>query len=480
MRPSASLRLATAALLAGWLAGCATSGISPDTRELDLPPNWRQDPAGTTPADSPRQSPAEAGPTGHWLAALDSPILETLVNEALAQNYTLATQRARVEELRQAAATQGAALWPSFSLGLDGDRNGLNGEDGGDIVTESWRAGLDLSWELDIWGKLGDRQRQAALGYQSALAALRQQQLQLAADVATGWFNAIANARLEALLKQRLDNVSTDLASLEQGYRRGLNPALDVYLSRNTVADSRANLAQQRQDLQEAQSSLQLLLARYPGGEGLATAAALPELDPVTPAGSPAGLLQRRPDIQGAWLDLLAADAGLAAAHKDRFPSFSLVGRAGSSSSALHGLVDAGLGSWSIGAGLAQPLFDAGRLSSLEAQARARVAQAEQGYLDTVFQALAEVERLLSAEHTLRDQLEAQRESRDNADIAYELSLQQYERGLVDYTTVLEAQRRAFDAQTAAIRLHSRVIANRIDLYRALGGDFAPAGAAST
>ncbi|MFV8819635.1 efflux transporter outer membrane subunit [Haliea sp. E17] len=463
------LRRAGLVLLTVQLAACASSAISPQARDPELPDAWSQKPIAETAA-----APAGAVdlPTEGWLVALDSPQLETLVHEAQAGNYRLGRQYAVVEELGQAITSAGADRWPGASLGVSGGRNMLDAEQGGRTYTESWQGSLDLSWELDIWGKLGDQQQRAELDYGAALATLRQQQIQLTADVATGWFDSIANTRLLALLQQRLDNVSSDLDSLEQGYRRGLNEARDVYLSRNTVADSRASLASQRQSLQESIAALQRLLARYPSGEGLDLDARLPELDPVAPAGAPALLLQRRPDIQQAWLSLLSADAGLAVAHKNRFPSLSLTGRAGTTSAALDGLVDQGLSSWSLGASLVQPLFEAGRLKSLEGQARARVVQAEKTYLDTVFDAFAEVESLLSAEQTLREQLQAQRESRDNANIAYDLSLQQYNRGLVDYTTVLEAQRRAFDAQTAAIQLHNRVIGNRISLYRALGGDF--------
>ncbi len=461
------MRLGAVVALAVQLAACAGSAISPQALDPQLPAAWRQ--AGEIATDPNTPLPLA---TEGWLAALDSPQLETLVAEAQDHNYALGRQHARVEELGQAITSEGAARWPSASLGVSGGRNMLDAEQGGRVYTESWQGELSLGWELDIWGKLSDQQQRAELDYGAGLAALRQQQIQLTADIAQRWFDSIANARLEALLQQRLDNVSSDLDSLEQGYRRGLNEARDVYLGRNTVADSRASLAGQRQTLQESVSALQLLLARYPSGEGLALDATLPELQPVTPAGAPALLLQRRPDIQQAWLELLSADAGLAIAHKNRFPTLSLTGRAGSSSAALDGLVDQGLGSWSIGASLVQPLFEAGRLQSLEAQARARVVQAEKTYLETVFNALAEVESLLSAEGSLSEQLAAQRESRDNANIAYDLSLQQYNRGLVDYTTVLEAQRRAFDAQTAAIQLHNQVIANRISLYRALGGDF--------
>ncbi|TXS94018.1 TolC family protein [Parahaliea maris] len=461
-RPKTIQRLAGAVFATLYLAGCASSAISPETRDLALPEQWQQ-----------AEASQSADPTAQWLSELASPDLESLVAEAQAGNYQLALSRARAAELKAAVTSTGAPLWPALTLSVDGGRDGLESEQSADLVTESWRGSLGISWELDIWGKLSDRQRQAELNYHSSLADLRSQQLQLAADVATGWFNAIANARLEALLEQRLANVSTDLARLEQGYRRGLNAALDVYLSRNTVADSRANLAQQQQSLLESRTALQRSLARYPDGDLAAAGLELPELVPVTAAGTPAQLLERRPDVQQAWLDLLAADAGLAAAHKDRFPSFSLVGSAGGTSGALHGLLDAGLTSWSISAGLTQPLFEGGRLKSLEEQARARVSQAEQAYLDAVFNAMAEVENLLGAEQNLRTQLAAQRESRRNADIAYELSLQQYQRGLVDYTTVLESQRRAFDAQTAAIQSHAQAIVNRITLYRALGGNFA-------
>lgn len=456
-------RLTLTLFFALWLAGCAVSAISPETRDLELPDQWHQ---GTG-----------AGPqniaTDDWLQALNSSALNALVADALANNYQLARQRAVVTELHQAITSTGAARWPVLSSGIDGARSRQDDNAGSSRNTESWQAGLDVSWEIDVWGKLSDAQRQAELLYQSAVATYRAQQLQLAADVASSWFNALANKGLEMLLAQRLENVSADLVVLEQSYRLGIGAALDVYLGRNTVADSRVSLVQQQQNLQAATAQLQSLLARYPSGAGLELQAELPNLEPFTAAGTPAQMLQRRPDIQQAWLSLLAADAGLAVAHKNRFPAFSLAGRAGYTADGLRDLVSDGASSWSIGASLLAPLFNAGRLQSLEAQARARVAQAEQAYLDTVFNALAESETLLSAETTLRQQLEAQRESRQNADIAYELSLQQYERGLVDYTTVLEAQRRAFDAQTAVIQLHNRMIANRVSLYRALGGDFA-------
>lgn len=449
--------------------GCSISAISPQTREPQLPSEWVQDGA-VEPA------PVASG----WLQQLPSPGLGELVEEAQAANHQLALQRARVEELRQQLVTTGADRWPSLSAAIEGGRQ-MTGTDGdAEVYGESWGASLELSWELDIWGRLDDQQRSARLGYDAGVAALHQQQLELAAGVATGWFATIANRNLLDLLQQRLANVNDDLDIIERGYRRGLNEALDVYLTRNTAAESRSAVARQRQQLQESISGLQVLLARYPDGRDLALDETLPELEGATPAGTPAQLLQRRPDIRQAWLQLLAADAGLAAAHKARFPRFTLAGRAGSSSSALHQLVDAGLSSWSLAAGLAQPLFDAGRLQSEQEQARARVLQAEQTYLDTVYNALAEVENRLSAEQTLHQRYQALLEARQNANIAYELSFRQYQRGLTTYTTVLEAQRRAFDAQTSTLEAHNEVLANRIALYLALGGDFARSAPATT
>lgn len=128
---------------------------------------------------------------------------------------------------------------------------------------------------------------------------------------------------------------------------------------------------------------------------------------------------------------------------------------------------------WSIAGNATQPLFSAGRLEALEEQAYARVRQAEQRYLDLVFQAFADVENAISRSVSLRERYESFLDAETNSRAALELALEQYQRGLVPYTTVLESQRQAFDAVQTVVELRNLLLQNRIALYLALGGEFA-------
>jgi len=169
---------------------------------------------------------------------------------------------------------------------------------------------------------------------------------------------------------------------------------------------------------------------------------------------------------------LLAADADLAVAQKNRFPSISLSGSLSDSSSELDDLVNGGPLAWSLAGSLTQPRFQGGRLKAAEESSRARVAELEQNYLNTLFSAFADVEVTLNQAQALSSRYESLKESEETALVSYELSAEQYQRGLVEYTTLLESQRRAFDASASLIQLQYQMLQNRISLYLALGGSF--------
>jgi len=176
--------------------------------------------------------------------------------------------------------------------------------------------------------------------------------------------------------------------------------------------------------------------------------------------------------MQEAWLNLIAADAELAAAHRARFPSLVMVGSSGVTSDEFSELLNSGASAWSVAFGLTQQLFDAGRLKALQEQALSRVRIAEQQYLDLIYQAFADVENAISRSTSLARRYEALLEAEKNSRAALELALEQYQRGLVPYTTVLESQRQAFDAEATVVQLRNQRLQNRIGLYLALGGEF--------
>ena len=409
-----------------------------------------------------------------WLAQFESADLNALVGTALKENYALQQSRARVREAVYGVRIAGAALWPALSTGANGSRRRtVSDAVFSSTTTDTYALSLNLNWQLDFWGELRASQRAAQLGFAAELANYVRTEQALVADVAGRYFAAVEAAELETLLVERLKSLRESLDIIEGGYRSGLNSALDVYLAQNSVATEEGNLAAQRQITQEARAALELLLADYPAGR-IETAQQLPRLHDRVPVQVPATLVTRRPDLQASWLDVLAANARVAVAHKQRFPSITITSSLSDNEASFNtnDLLDGGPLGWSLAGSLTQPLFQGGRLAANEQQARQRLEQSEATYLNAVFTAFAEVENGISQEQALAERLTAAEQAQDNAEAALTLSFEQYRAGLVSFTTVLESQRRAFDAQTAQIRLAASALQNRIDLNRALGGAF--------
>jgi len=440
------------------LTGCAVSGISTAPDDIAAPADWARG--------------GEDGPVDtNWLSAFHDPRLEGLVAESLAGNFALEQERQRLQAARSAVVVVRSARFPVLDVSLDGSRRASETLAGDRVTTDSFSAGIGARFDADIWGRLSDAQRSAELELAAQTARLDSEERNLAAATASQYFDVIEATQLLAVAERRLEIAIQSRDIVDSGYRQGLNDALDLYLARNQVEREIANRALQDQSRLETIATLQLSLGRYPDG-AFSVSGELPVPVDVIPTGLPSELLIRRPDLQEAWLGLLAADAELAAAHKARFPSLSLVGNAGLSSSELSGLLDAGTAAWSVAFGLAQPLFDAGRLAAQEEQALARVRIAEQAWLQLVYRAFADVENAISRSASLDERYEALLESETNSRAALELALEQYQRGLVDYTTVLESQRQAFDAVATVVQLKNQRLQNRLALLLALGGDF--------
>lgn len=256
---------------------------------------------------------------------------------------------------------------------------------------------------------------------------------------------------------------------IKSSYRLGLGEALDVYLTKNSVNRELERVAEQKQKVKEAARTLELLLGDYPKGT-LTIESTFPKINTQFYIDKPTELLTRRNDIASSWFGLLALDAGLAVAHKQRFPKLSLSGTFGDADSELSNLFNGNPLTWSLIGNLTTPIFNGGTLASLEEQARLEVVKKEQQYLSLVFSAFEQVENLMSNRESLIERLNYSTQAQVNALEAQKLSFNQYMRGLVTYTTVLESERRAFDAQTTLIQITNQLLQNRADSYLALGG----------
>ncbi|WP_286237871.1 efflux transporter outer membrane subunit [Neptuniibacter halophilus] len=448
-------RLLTTMLLSLMLTGCVT----PQTLKVDpvshMPEQWSR---------TDNRSSQLSG----WLTELNDPQLTQLVAEALQSNPELAAAQARLEQARQALRISDADRYPDLALSLGAER--AENADG------SLTLNSELSWDPDLWGELGARQRQTQLEFVAATAELRQAEEELAVSVANRWFELQEAQLLLQLYTERSATLESDLAVIESGYRQGLYEALDLFLARNDLNAQNSTVAEQQQTLAESRRALEQLLGRYPQAALITEASlALTEEEQMPLLSS--GMLLRRPDLQASWLSLLAADQALAAAHSARYPSFSLSAAYGGSSSALSELVSGGGLAWSLGASLVQTLFDAGRLEATEAQQLAVRQELESSYLNDLYSAFTEVENALDQRATLKQRHALYLAARSNADQAEQLAFERYQRGLETYTTVLEARRRSLDAQTEIISLRRTMLQNRIGLAQALGGSFQPESA---
>lgn len=460
------IRTVLPALLALLAAGCATSGTLPADREppVEVPDSWR---AG-----------APEGWRGGWLETLGDPTLTRLVEEAVAGNFELQSAASRVRAAHARARVAGADPLPQMQLAAGAsrsERGGIADPAFARSPSNSFELRGQLSWEADLWGRLSDSTRAAHADWRAAQADYEAARLSLAANIARRWFDTIASRAQTRLARDTVESFEKSLATIENRYRQGIGEALDVRLARNNLANARANLSQRRRLQRNLVRELETLLGRYPVG-GVDSPQTLPLVTGPVPAGLPAQLLARRPDLVAAASRLRAAGHRLAGAEKNRLPGIALTASGGTASDALRDLVDLDSFIWSLAADLTQPIFQGGRLAAQRDLARAEDSEALTLYAQTALAAFREVEDALDSENHLAGQEDASRIAAREARAAETLALDQYRRGLTGIITLLESQRRKFDADSALIEIINLRLQNRIDLHLALGGDFEAPG----
>ena len=416
----------------------------------------------------------------NWFEQLKNEQVHQLVTLALTNNFQLKQQALAIEIQQQQLTIAGSVLWPSLDMSLKGSRQKTVVDNNTANYGNNASLGLNLQYELDLWGKLSDAERQANLELMAQQATFEQTKQQLVADVITTWFSVIEANQLVELYQQRSHNTQQNLLIIESGYQQGLSSALDVYLTRNEVNNELSRTSEQQAKKILAIRQLEQLLGQYPEGK-LFVDADLPLLNSEIPLGLPTDLVSRKPELLASWYQLLAKDAALAYAHKQRFPSVSITASLSDNQQDISDLLSASSLGWSLLGNIAMPLFNAGKLEANEEKSRLVLKQTEQGYLSTLYDAFADVENSVTREASLKERYQMMLKAQENAIAAQTLSFEQYQSGLVEYTTVLDAQSRSYDAQSTVIQIKNQLIANRINLHIALGGNFAvPTSAEST
>jgi multidrug efflux system outer membrane protein len=459
MREIRCIRLAFAVACASVFGGCALKS-PPSTADLQrdslphtqVPASWKAAGATSAPLAEP------------WLASFNDPALSALVDEALAFNADLQVAAARVEQAAGLVKVASGEIYPS--LGLAAVQSGNSGGGGGLNAVF-----LNASLELDVWGRL--RYGRAAAQAQSAAseADYAYARQSLAAMVAKSWFLAIEAGMQAAIGNDALRSAQELLRLAQERLRVGVGDEQAVAEARANVGGFRDSLRQTEQAREQALRSLELLLGRYPAAE-IAVAQCLSLMPAPLPVGMPSELLERRPDVIAAERRVAVAFNRIGEAKAARLPRISLTASGSTISSDVFVLKDRNNPAFSFGANLIAPIYMGG---VLQAQVEIRTSEQKEAVADysrIAQRSFGEVENALAAENALRDRdaiLGAN--IRDN-ERALELALVQYRVGKADLRAIEQRQLALYTARTSRLRVQSEQLAQRVNLYLALGGGF--------
>jgi multidrug efflux system outer membrane protein len=333
---------------------------------------------------------------------------------------------------------------------------------------------IPATFEVDLWGRLA-RAEEAAREDLLQSAENRQTVAQTVTAEAISLYLQIESLERQIkIVEDSIANYRDSLQVVNRRYERGLVSILDLRQARRTLAQAEARLPALRQDLGTAQQQLAVLAGQYPK---TSPAREHPEdyyrqLDPVPP-GLPSELLRRRPDIRANEAGLRAQNARVGEALAARFPRISLTGNLGYTSSDLSTLLQPESFLWSWAAGLVQPLFTAGRLAAQQREAEARFQQGAADYAKTVLTAFSEVEQALLTREEQLQRRERLLKFLEEARATQRVAQSRYQRGLVGYLDVLEAQQTRFQAEENVVLVDFAILNNRVSLHRSLGGGWA-------
>ncbi len=433
-----------------------------------------------------------------WWPGFGDPGLDALMGTALGDNADLAAAWARVDQARARRLQAGSALLPQLSadlsisaspddaLGFGFIPSGLTDGSTPTVYNDYsayfiGSAYLRASWNLDIWGRAALGTRAGALDALATEGDTQAQRIAVAEAVAGAWYDVVAGRQRLALVSEQLRLSEELLELLELRFEGGEATALDVLQQRQQLAGARLQLPAARAGLEGAIQRLAALTGQTPQAllEGLPDTAALPELPPPPATGTPADLLESRPDLRAASAAARAARDRRLSAALGYLPSLGLSAQVG-----YQGLDDTStdttegwdtIDSWTVGATLSLPLFTGGRTTAALSEARAGELAALETLRSAILGAVQQVEGALSQDAALGEQRAAWEAQAEAARQSFEESRSRYIEGLTSYLTVLNALNVAQAAELNALQAHRDQLTARIALHSALGGGWATA-----
>jgi NodT family efflux transporter outer membrane factor (OMF) lipoprotein len=410
-------------------------------------------------------APADTLERGPWWQLFNDPVLNDLAASVEVSNQNVAAAVAAYAQARALVQEQRAALFPNVGLSANADR--AKGSD------NRYRLSLGSSWEPDVWGKLRAGANGANASAQASAAELAAARLSAQGELAADYFSLRALDAQKALLDTTVEGYTRVLQITQNRFKAGIAAKSDVLQAQTQLANAQIDdlsLGRQRAQLEHA---IAVLVGKAPADFTLAAAPWTVSV-PSIPAGVPSTLLQRRPDVAAAERRVAAANEQIGVARAAYYPSLNLSASYGTTASRVGDLLKASNALWSLGASVAQNVFNAGATRAHVAGAEAQQQAAVAHYRQTVLSAFADVENQLAATRVLAAQQDLRRAASEAAGQAEAEMLNRYRAGQVSYTEVVAAQATALSARRALVQAQADRQTTAVAMIQSLGGGWHP------
>ena len=407
----------------------------------------------------------------NWWQMFNDPVLNAMEDTALQYNWDLQAAIARVDQARAEVTIAGANQLPTVSAAGTTGRQG-NAQGSGEATS---RAGLNVSFELDLWGKYRRMKESARAQLLATEAARDTVKLTLTADVAKQYFTMLMLDEQIKIAKQTVSAREENVRIYQTRYDAGYATEVDLRRVQANLQSVKAQEDSLRLQLAKTETALAVLLGKSPRAiveEKIQRGKSLNEvtLVPDVPADLPSDLLERRPDVMTAEQQLIAANANIGVARASYFPDISLTAAAGYASSALTSLFTGGAGVWSLGADLVSPIFNGGKITAENKKAEAQNREILANYQKTLQLAFKEALDAINSNQMYRQIYDSYLAQTNDMRRSYELTKKQEDAGLIGVTDLLSVEETYLSSEMNLATARTNELDAVVDLAKSLGG----------
>ncbi len=356
---------------------------------------------------------------------------------------------------------------------IEDDSSGSSEQSSNEVLSfgnKNFGLGVNLQWEVDVWGRLMNGRMAAYKDYEAIKYDLSYLQFSIMIRATQLYFNAIEAASQLELSQESYQSLVEIRDLVKERYEKGLRPSLDYRLAETSVATSIVSIENSKNILRSLNRQIEILIGDYPSGTFI-NKSSLPIVLPAVPISIPASIIQRRPDIRSLILKLEAAGHRVAQSTRDLLPGITINGSAGTSTNEIEKIFDEDYHIWNLGMSMTAPIFNGGRLRSIKKIQESNYENSKQELIQGILKAFSEIEQFLHQNESLSIQNNALEVAVKQSKDAYELSKERYDKGVTTLESVLNSQRQYNTIRSQHLTIRRQSIENRLSLVLSMGGD---------